>query len=149
MSNSERKTLRHQARPEILVWAKQLGSNPAPGEAALWDRLRASRLGVRFRRQAILRGWIADFWCPAKRLVIEIDGPSHRSRERQAKDRFRDKKLHAEFGIMTLRFPVENVNGSVEDVVNETRAAVLSRPTSYIHFTGSSHRMDSKYVGVT
>ena len=127
MSHAEGNTLRRQVRPEVLVWAKRLRSNPARGEAALWDRLRASRLGFRFRRQAILRGWIAVFWCPANRLVIEIDGSSHRNREQQAKDQFRDKKLRAEFGIVTLRFAAEDVESNLDDVVNEIRVAVLHR----------------------
>ena len=72
--NCPHRTLRRGVRREVLIWAKQLRANPAAGEAALWSRLRASRMGFRFRRQAILRGWIADFWCPAKRLVVEVDG---------------------------------------------------------------------------
>ena len=48
---------------------------------------------------------------------------------------------------MTLRFPVEDVDSSVDDVVNEIRAAVLSRPTSYIHCTGSRYCMTRDLSG--
>lgn len=131
-------TLRRGVRPEVLIWAKQLRANPAAGEAALWSRLRASRMGFRFRRQATLRGWIADFWCPAKRLVVEVDGWSHRNEARRIKDWVRDRRLSEEFGIKTLRFPVEAMVDNLDKVVDQVKATLASRPTAYIHCTGTN-----------
>jgi very-short-patch-repair endonuclease len=47
---------------------------PTYSEAALWRALRASQLGVVFRRQVPVLGFIVDFLAPAQRLVIEVDG---------------------------------------------------------------------------
>ncbi len=132
-----RRTLRRGVRPQVLIWAKQLRANPAPGEVALWHRLRASQLGFRFRRQAILRGWIADFWCPAKRLVVEVDGWSHRNEAKRIKDWVRDRRLSEEFGINTLRVPVEAIVNNLDNVVHQVSATLASRPTAYIHCTGT------------
>ena len=57
----------HQFRREIT-----------PSEAALWQALRANRLGgLHFRRQQIIDGFIADFYCHAAGLVVELDGSVH------------------------------------------------------------------------
>ena len=95
-------------------------------------------MGFRFRRQATLRGWIADFWCPAKRLVVEVDGWSHRNEARRIKDWVRDRRLSEEFGIKTLRFPVEAMVNNLDKVVDQVRATLASRPTAYIHCTGTN-----------
>ncbi len=70
-----------------------------PSEAALWVALRRKLKGVRFRRQQPLGGYIVDFVCHERRLVIEIDGPQHGC----GYDVRRDSKL-LELGYRTLRF---------------------------------------------
>jgi|GEM_PF-674794 len=127
-------SLRRDVRPEVRQWAKDLRQNPAPGEAELWERLRGKSLGFRFRRQAILHGWIADFWCPAKRLVVEVDGASHGSKQSRIRDWGRDKTLSEKLGISTRRFRVEMVLSKLDEVVEQIRAEVESRPTCYLSF---------------
>jgi len=54
----------------------------APAEQKLWQRLRDRQLnGFKFRRQQVLDPYIADFFCHAIGLVIEIDGGTHERRE--------------------------------------------------------------------
>ena len=49
--------------------------NPTDAERALWLLLRSRRLvGYKFRRQHSLGSYVADFYCPTARLVIEVDG---------------------------------------------------------------------------
>lgn len=129
--------LRRNVRPEIREWAKEMRCNPAAGEAELWERLRAKRLGFRFHRQAVLRGWIADFWCPAKRLVVEIDGVSHQNEYRRTRDSARDKTLLDKLGIRTLRFPLELVQDNLDEVVDKIRCEMKCRPTRYLRFERS------------
>jgi very-short-patch-repair endonuclease len=63
--------------------------------------LGGSRLaGLKFRRQAVIDGYIADFLCPALALVIEVDGASHVDPERDA---LRDARLN-QFGYTVVRF---------------------------------------------
>ncbi len=58
--------------------AKRMRKNMTDAERKLWHELRAHRLmGLGFRRQYPIRNYIADFACPARRLIVEIDGSQH------------------------------------------------------------------------
>jgi very-short-patch-repair endonuclease len=64
-----------QVSPELKARAKELRQEMTPAESKLWQRLRAGRLeGFHFRRQQIIGGYIADFYCHAAGLVVEVDG---------------------------------------------------------------------------
>lgn len=93
-------------------FASQMRRKQTPAEEALWERVRAKKLGVSVKRQAILYGWIADFWIPQCSVVIEVDGSVHHGRKEQ--DDFRDKTLR-DVGITTYRFS----NGEVLDHMDE------------------------------
>ena len=81
---------------------------PTESEARLWQALRRSQLGVSFRRQVPLGNqYIADFFAPAARLVIEVDGASHDAK-RQRADARRDRHLQR-LGYRVLRLPTELV----------------------------------------
>lgn len=74
---------------------------PTASEAALWRLLSGGKLGVAFRRQVPLSGrYIADFFAPSARLVIEVDGACHLTRARS--DARRDRVL-ARLGYRVLR----------------------------------------------
>jgi very-short-patch-repair endonuclease len=49
----------------------------SPPEVKLWVLLRRSPNGIRFRRQHPIGPYVADFYCPAAKLVVEIDGKIH------------------------------------------------------------------------
>ena len=98
--------LRRSANPETKALAREMRRNPSPPEEKLWRHLRFNRTGYKFRRQSVLRGWIADFWCPSLRLVIEVDGLQHQKRLEQ--DRLRDRVLLG-LGIMTFRVSASEV----------------------------------------
>ena len=96
------------ARSQLLASrAADMRANLNPAEAALWEALRARRLGVVFRRQVVLCGrYIADFYAPALRLVVEVDGGCHE--QRRAADARRDRVL-SRAGYRVLRLPAEQV----------------------------------------
>lgn len=48
-----------------------------PAEKILWQEVRAKKLGVRFRRQQVIQGFIVDFYCHQAGLVVEVDGDVH------------------------------------------------------------------------
>ncbi|WP_292738042.1 DUF559 domain-containing protein [Nostoc sp. JL31] len=63
--------------------AKELRQQMTPEEKILWQHLRANRLnGLHFRRQQIINGFIADFYCHSTALVIEVDGKIHEQTSR-------------------------------------------------------------------
>lgn len=103
---------RRNMQPWKLDRAREFRGRPTRSEAALWNELRGKKLGVRFRRQAPILGWIADFWCPSLRLVVEIDGSSHD--QRKTADAYRDSVMGL-YGIGVLRIPASLVENHPSD----------------------------------
>ena len=58
---------------EKLERAKELRREMTPAEKILWHELRANKLGVHFRRQQVIQGFIVDFYCHKAQLVVEVD----------------------------------------------------------------------------
>ena len=84
--------------------ARRLRRKQSREEAQLWQSLRASRFaGFKFRRQHPLSGYYLDFYCPAARLTIELDGFAHGLPRPQKHDAARAQFLAAE-DIEELRF---------------------------------------------
>lgn len=104
--------------PMLRTFRKELRNHLTPAEAKLWTLLKQSQLdGRKFRRQHSVGHYILDFYCPAERLAIELDGAVHDSASAQEYDRERDLFLEC-FGIKVLRF--EN-----KWVFQETEAILL------------------------
>ena len=77
-------------------------------EIVLWQALRRSLLGLRFRRQHPIGPYILDFYCPAARLAIEVDGLAHDNTRQVQHDERRQAWL-AEQGVSVVRFRSINV----------------------------------------
>jgi len=92
-------------------------------EQLLWNHLRSRRLGVVFRRQVPLLGrFIADFYAPSERLVLEVDGAYHGERGRA--DARRDAALdHA--GYRVARLEASLIVSNIEAALALIRAALL------------------------
>ena len=86
-------------------------------EVLLWSHLRGSPGGIRFRRQYPVGPYIADFYCPAARLVIEIDGQVHEHGAAPQRDEVRDAHL-ADMGLWVMRIAARDVLASPESVAN-------------------------------
>ena len=98
-SKDQLKAQRRQAELEQRAWGHRAA--PTPSEALLWEQLRGGKLGVAFRRQVPLCGrYIADFFAPAARLVVEVDGSAHVGNA--VADARRDRVL-ARHGYRTVR----------------------------------------------
>jgi len=95
-----------------------------PAEHRLWEAVRRSALGVRARPQHVIRGWIVDFYVPAKRLVIEVDGDVHDGQVDD--DARRTEALHAE-GLVVVRVRNDEVLGALAEVLERIRAVMASR----------------------
>ena len=89
--------------PAPREWARQLRRDQTDAERRLWQRLRSGQLGVKFRRQHPLAGYILDFCCVSRRLVVELDGCQHREPEAVRRDFRRDEALRS-LGFRVLRF---------------------------------------------
>jgi very-short-patch-repair endonuclease len=80
----------------------------SPPEAKLWKLLQGSPSGIRFRRQYAVGPYVADFYCPAAKLVIEIDGLIHDFEGPAAKDKQRDEEIR-NLGLRIIRIPASDV----------------------------------------
>jgi len=96
-------------RKHLKQRRKQLRNAATPAEAAPWKMLQKSQLmGRKFRRQHSIGPYIVDFYCPAERLIVELDGAVH---DDPARHEYDDERQHflAENGFTILRFDNEKV----------------------------------------
>ena len=100
-----------------------LRNNGTSAEAALWNLLKNSQLhGRKFRRQHSIEHFIADFYCPAEKLIIELDGEVHNDPLRREYDAARDARLK-ELGFTILRFENKLVFDETEFVLEAITGA--------------------------
>ena len=97
-------------------------------EVLLWQHLRGNNAGIRFRRQHPIGPYSADFFCTARRLVIEIDGKNHDSEDKAAHDARRDAFLK-ENGYQVLRIAAADVLKDVDAVAQ----AIVVRAADPLH----------------
>jgi leucyl-tRNA synthetase len=101
-------TLSDRCSREKFKFAHILRRNPTPSEAALWRTIRNCQLGEQFWRQIVILGWIVDFLCPSKKLIIEIDGGSHDNYWSNKEDAYRDSIME-QHGFRVLRISEKDV----------------------------------------
>ncbi len=89
-------------RPLVSI-ARTLRKRSTEPEQRLWSALRARRLQFKFRRQVPLCGYVVNFACFERRVVVELDGSQHGSGAPKAADALRDARL-AEAGFRVVRF---------------------------------------------
>ena len=110
------------ASVEMVEQARRFRHEPTDAEEVLWQMLRDRQLhGIKFRRQAAVSRFIFDFYSPAARLVIELDGPVHDYQ--QERDDARTAALEAR-GIRVIRFRNEEVFQALPSVLERIVAAV-------------------------
>lgn len=102
-------------RPQNIAKARNLRREMSLPEVLLWNLLRRSPDGVRFRRQHELCDYFLDFDCARVKLCIEVDGIAHDMGDRPERDEARNAQLAA-MGIETMRIPAGEVLKSPEDV---------------------------------
>ena len=95
-----------------------LRTNQTPQEILLWSRLRREQLVFKFRRQHSIGGYIADFYCPVKKLVVEIDGSQHFEKESKEYDSTRSNYFKG-LSIKVLRFTNSEINTNINGVLEK------------------------------
>jgi very-short-patch-repair endonuclease len=90
-------------------------------EKYLWSRIRIKQLnGYWFYRQKPVGEYIADFYCPKAKLVVEVDGGQHFSEETAEYDKIRDENMRS-LGLRVIRFTntevLKNIEGVLERII--------------------------------
>ena len=75
-----------------IILAKNLRKNMTPWERKLWFEF-LREYPVRFQRQKAIGNYIVDFYCAQARLVIELDGGGHYTKDKRIEDEIRTKNL--------------------------------------------------------
>jgi very-short-patch-repair endonuclease len=103
------------AHPEKVRRARMFRQAPTSAEAVLWQGLRRRFVaGLRFRRQHVIAGYVVDFYCPALRLAIELDGGVHETQ----RERDEQRTIHlSRLGTRVLRIPNARVLSDVVGVL--------------------------------
>ena len=100
--------------PKHRANARSMPKVMTDAELKLWNELRAHRLmGLGFRRQFPIAGYIVDFACPEKKLVVEVDGSQHA--DAAANDEARTGRLQQD-GWTVLRFWNDDILRDIDNV---------------------------------
>jgi len=102
--------------PSTKLDRRRLRKNATDVERKLWSILRSRRMaGLKFFRQYSVGSYILDFYCPERRLAIEVDGGQHADVYGQQHDAHRDSYLR-ELNIRVIRFWNNDVLQNIEEV---------------------------------
>ena len=98
----------------IVPIARMLRKNMTKEEKHLWYDFLCTH-HARFSRQKVLGKYIADFYCPRAKLVIELDGSGHYTKEGKEYDEIRTAFLE-EYGLTVIRIPNTQIRNNFEGV---------------------------------
>ncbi|MDQ3022345.1 MAG: endonuclease domain-containing protein [Bacteroidota bacterium] len=119
------------AKPEIFASGRKLRKQMTAAEIILWRELRGKKVnGLRFRRQHPVSRFVVDFYCHEKKLVIELDGEVHDSKEAKEKDESRTFALES-LGLKVIRFRNEDVIDKLESVLEKIRVEYYDKAEDF------------------
>ena len=112
--------------PKKLELARHFRKNPTESEDAVWQMLRNRQImNLKWRRQQVIDGFIADFYCAELNVVLEIDGTVHDTDEVKEYDEYRTSVFESK-GIRTYRLRNEDCDRKhltelIETIINSAR----------------------------
>jgi very-short-patch-repair endonuclease len=113
--------------PEYKGHRQMLRHGLTKEEVILWAYLKNKQLGYKFRRQFGLGYYIADFYCPLKRLVLELDGGQHTESKNELYDQKRTEYLIS-IGVKVLRIWNNDINENIQGVIDEIKYYLANSP---------------------
>jgi len=110
-------------------FARYLRKNQTKCEQVIWALVRDRRFQkFKFRRQHVIEGFIADFYCHAHKLVIEVDGWIHNKHKEY--DRVREEILNSK-GYKVIRIKNDDVVNNLDDVIRKLEYALTLDPSPH------------------
>src|SRR5438876_6104211 len=127
-------------RPSEKQTRQSLRNSLPPAELILWSKLKNRQIcAQKFRRQYSVGPYVVDFYCPALKLTVEIDGDRHFQPGEQEKDKARQQFIEST-GIHFLRFRkigrascrerVEAIYGKIEQLRKDLRPPAAASAAS-------------------
>jgi len=98
--------------------AKNLRNNQTKSEHIIWNYLKDKPCGLKFRRQHPINVFIADFYCHALKLIIEVDGKIHENKDIKRYDKERQQFLEDQ-GINFIRVSNDEIEKDFDSVKNK------------------------------
>ncbi len=97
--------------------ARNLRNNMTDAEQLFWTKVRKKQINdYQFYRQKNIGNYIVDFYCPKKKLVVEIDGGQHYENHEIKRDQERDQYMQT-LGFTVLRFSDIDVLTNIDGVI--------------------------------
>ena len=119
-----------KGNPNVLPFKRELRSNLTRAEQLLWAKLRLNQIhGLKFRRQHGIESYIVDFFCPERKLIIEVDGDVHATEIQKAKDHRREEYLKS-LGLKILRYTNDEVFNNLDGVLEDLARRLFRDSTS-------------------
>ncbi len=118
----------HYISKKAQLNAKDLRNNPTLQEQKLWQYLRKSNLGYKFRRQQPIGNYIVDFFCPELKIIIELDGGQHNEPENINYDKKRDDFLTKQ-GFRIIRIWNNEIDNNIEGVIEYIKNNIKQQQT--------------------
>jgi very-short-patch-repair endonuclease len=115
-----------------VATARELRKSSTPSEAILWGFLRNYGPGVKFRRQHPMGPFVLDFYAPAIRLAIEVDGGIHEDRYQRDYDNLRQELIET-CGVKFLRLSNNRLEKDVQSVLSEIDEYINERSVRFDH----------------
>ena len=99
---------------------KYLRNNSTKTEIMLWQCLKKSQLGYKFRRQHSIKQYIVDFYCAKLKLILEIDGEVHNFEKQSQHDWKRERKLN-KLGFKVMRIKSMEIFEDIDKVIDRIK----------------------------
>jgi very-short-patch-repair endonuclease len=108
--------------------ARELRQHETVAEKRLWSFLRSGQIaGARVRRQHAIGPFVVDFYCPAVRVAIELDGSVHDDNDIAAQDAARTEWIE-QHQIRVMRFRNDEIMNDISSVLSKIEQAI-THPT--------------------
>jgi acetylglutamate kinase len=126
----------------IFEKAEELRNRMTAAEEIVWNAIKINDFHLKFRRQHPISLYVADFYCHAIKLVIELDGGYHENEEVKKNDQAREKNIK-DFGITILRFKNEEVINNLESVLQKIDDTIIKLQIAATELAGAKHNSPS------
>ena len=108
---------------KTIIKARYLRKEETETEKILWEEIRNSKLGIKFRRQHPIDMYILDFYAPEIKLAIELDGSIHNLKENKEYDKERTQYLKSK-ETEVIRFWNSEIENNLENTLKKIQGKI-------------------------